>query len=794
MQTYQAINWQGRQLKQYHVLRLLKRDRLGTLWLAEESQERHPIALRLLPSIAADVYDYMQAFSQIALASSSLEHPHILPVLDSGVQEGNQNEAIPYLVYPYLEQATTLHAHLQRSGGKLPALEALRHLSQAAQALDYAHSQQVVHGGIQPTCLLLDGTRLLLTDFCLASLLNSDITLSRTYSIDLPYLAPEQVQGRTEPASDFYSLATIAYQIFAGRLPFEGRNSPYELLLQQLTQVPPAPGRFNPVLSQHMEEVLLKALSRQPQQRYASCSELVNTLERAWKGLPLNPLDDPNATLLAAWSKSSLSHSTLTQPTMSMPFSPPASPLPALTSSAAAEKNSMPPMRITPEIPPEMTDETTTIVPPQEEARKGRLSRRTMLIGGASVAVLAAGSAALLTLWRRPQHFSPSKPLVRLTAHQNVVTNVAWDSSGRYIASASQDTHVMLWDVSSTLQQKPDRLQVISQPIHKWKFLRQIELDSLHWTSSGHQLIVSKVSGGVFNDQLFATIDAFSNQDTRQMYSDNSLSRDDAISTSYYEAVSAPHSDLLAAIASRVDTNTFQIQDKVQLWREHQPSRPVASLPWNPLKGRSFLDTERLTTIGWSCDGTMIASLTSNLNLIIWDAKTHAIRKTIKLPYRKQKYDTPNVQAVLLKWSPVDPHIVAVTVIETIVLVDVRTGKALDVLSTDDKNAYTRPQTTTDFPNWVPQVLCFTWSPDGRYIVACYFQQFNTITVWDLQKKQVKKDKAGGHVQDYLFPPPGSFNTHSASIFDLSWSPDGRYLASASGDKTILIWQVEDDA
>src|SRR5437868_2957977 len=95
MQTYQAIDWQGRQLRQYHVHRLLKRDRIGALWLAEDRQERRPVVLRFLPGVATNAHDYLHLFEQVALASSSLEHPHILSMLDSGVQEGNRDEAIP---------------------------------------------------------------------------------------------------------------------------------------------------------------------------------------------------------------------------------------------------------------------------------------------------------------------------------------------------------------------------------------------------------------------------------------------------------------------------------------------------------------------------------------------------------------------------------------------------------------------------------------------------------------------------------------------------------------------------
>jgi serine/threonine protein kinase/WD40 repeat protein len=842
MQTYQIIDWQGRQFQQYHIHRLLKRDRIGALWLAEDRQQQRLVVLRLLPGVATNAHAYLHLFEQTALASSGLEHPHILPVYDSGVQTGNQDEVIPYLVYPYLEQATTLHAHLQRSGGTLPAPEALRYLSQAAQAIDYAHSQLVIHGALQPACLLLDGSRLLVSDFGLTLLLNSDITVSRTFSIDLPYLAPEQVQGRTEATSDCYSLAVIAYQLCVGRLPFEGQGNPYNLLLQQLTMAPLAPGSFNPTLSPQMETVLLKALSRQPSQRYADCSEMVDTLNRARRGLPLDPRDDPEATINASRSKRFLTQpdlsslptptpqppseqstqssapfqpdstaamrSTLPSPQPSAPLAslsiqqsvPPASPvppapLPAIpAASPVTGKKTLPPMRITPESPPVAPTECTDGPSPLEGMLKGRLNRRTVLIGGASAAALAAGGIAILTLWPTklppgPQHFTPGNPILHLTGHSDVVYDVAWDSSGRYLASGSTDTRVMLWDIGGILQRKSTMLQVMSHPTRQWKFPHSIEFNSLSWTSSGHKLIVSNSLNAALNYSSlgsFTLFDSLSNSDTQQTYTNTSTYTSTGLQDPIlFDAQSGPRSDLLAAI------DGSQKLLLVQLWHQNQPATAIASLSQTALTPGDG-NTETLAVIGWSCDGTMIAGLTSFLNLVIWDVKTHSVKKTIKLPYRQQKVNNPDVKASLLRWSPLDPHILAVAVIETIVVVDISSGKILDILSTDNESAYTSPD-TPDFPNWVPQVFSFDWSPNGRYIVAGYSQAFSTMAFWDLQQKNVRRDQQGGHVQDYLFPSSDATNAHAGSIFAISWSPDGRYLATGSVDKTILVWQVDAD-
>jgi WD40 repeat protein len=161
-----------------------------------------------------------------------------------------------------------------------------------------------------------------------------------------------------------------------------------------------------------------------------------------------------------------------------------------------------------------------------KEILKGRLNRRTVLIGGASAAVLAAGSVTLLTLWPRsapaklppgPQHFTPGKPILHLTGHTDFVMDVAWDSSGRYLASGSTDTYVMLWDVGGILQKKPTTLQVMSHPTHQWKFPQGIDFNNLCWTSSGHKLIVSGVSNGPF-----VLFDPLSNNDTQQKYNNPS--------------------------------------------------------------------------------------------------------------------------------------------------------------------------------------------------------------------------------------------------------------------------------
>ena len=109
-------------------------------------------------------------------------------------------------------------------------------------------------------------------------------------------------------------------------------------------------------------------------------------------------------------------------------------------------------------------------------------------------------------------------------------------------------------------------------------------------------------------------------------------------------------------------------------------------------------------------------------------------------------------------------------------------------LSTDDKEALTPPP-TNDIP-WFPHIISVTWSPNRRYIAASYARS-TRIHVWDLQAHANKTDRGGRRLQQYLIPEANAASVHAASLYDLSWSPDGRYLATSSFDFSTIVWQVD---
>lgn len=283
MQINRATDWQNKMLGRYRLVHLLGRGGMGEVWQAEDTELHRQVAAKLLPSVIANETDYLRAFADEARTAASLENPHILPVHDFG-EESFGEDVVTYLIMPLITGGS-LRDRMHIVQGLLPAKEGLYYLRQAADAIDYAHSRHVLHRDIKPANMLLQQRWLFLADFGLAKLLSTDIQRSHTYAgAGTPdYMAPEQVQGKSEAASDRYSLAVIAYQLFSGHKPFLGKD-PYEILIKQIQATPPAPRQFNPQLPQAIEDTLLKGLAKQPSERPTSCIAFVNDLERGWQG------------------------------------------------------------------------------------------------------------------------------------------------------------------------------------------------------------------------------------------------------------------------------------------------------------------------------------------------------------------------------------------------------------------------------------------------------------------------------------------------------------------------------
>lgn len=157
MALNQATEWQGKMLDRYRMLHRLGHGGMGQVWQAEDTELHRMVAIKILPSILASEQSFLHAFAYEARAAAALEHPHILAIHAFGEQPISDDEIVTYIVMPYL-QGGTLRDVMKRERYLTRDL-AMSYLRQAAEAIDYAHSQQVIHRDIKPANMLLQNER-----------------------------------------------------------------------------------------------------------------------------------------------------------------------------------------------------------------------------------------------------------------------------------------------------------------------------------------------------------------------------------------------------------------------------------------------------------------------------------------------------------------------------------------------------------------------------------------------------------------------------------------------------------
>lgn len=262
----------GQHIGNYRLIRFLGWGGFAEVYLGEQVYLQTQAALKLLHIHPAA--EALEDFLHEAQTIAHLEHPHIVPVLDFGVQEG-----IPFLVMRYAPRGTlrTLHP----KGTQLSMTVILSYVRQLASALHYAHEQKVIHRDVKPENMLIgQHDEVLLSDFGLAiAVPTSQQSPLLSVAGTMPYMAPEQLQGKPCPASDQYALGVVIYEWFCGALPFTG--SEMEIAVQHLKS-PPAPIREKvPALSSEVEGVVLRALAKDPTHRFVTVEAFANAMEQA---------------------------------------------------------------------------------------------------------------------------------------------------------------------------------------------------------------------------------------------------------------------------------------------------------------------------------------------------------------------------------------------------------------------------------------------------------------------------------------------------------------------------------
>ncbi len=268
-------NHTGQQFGHYRLTRFLGRGGFADVYLGEHVYLGTLAAIKVLDTQLT--VDEVEQFRQEARTIAQLEHPHIVHVLDFGVDDG-----LPFLVMSYAPNGSLRQRYPR--GTRLPLEKILHYVRDIAGALQYAHDQKLVHRDVKPENVLLGrNEEVLLSDFGLAVVSHSSSQESPgDVSGTVAYMAPEQARGKPRSASDQYALGIVVYEWICGARPFEG--SYQEIAVQHVLATPPPLHQLLPTISSALEDVVLKALAKDPHERYPCIQDFANALEQAALG------------------------------------------------------------------------------------------------------------------------------------------------------------------------------------------------------------------------------------------------------------------------------------------------------------------------------------------------------------------------------------------------------------------------------------------------------------------------------------------------------------------------------
>lgn len=380
----------GQMIGAYQIISQIGKGGMATVYKAYHAAMDRYVALKVLPHQFAHSDEFLGRFQQEVRVIARLEHPRILPVYDYGEHNG-----IPYLVMRYLE-AGTLSDRIK--AGNLSPTDIDRIIRQLLDALGYAHEKGVIHRDIKPSNVMIDRRGdVFLTDFGIAKLVEGTAEFTATGAITgtPAYMSPEQAQGKPlDIRSDIYSLGIVLYEMITGRVPFEA-ETPLAVLLKKIQEPPPPPSLARPDIHPALEAFLLKALARNPDDRYTSADEF-----------------------LAGWSNA--------QSVLQAGASTAALPLPTPAASAppAPQPISSPapsPRRTPPAAPPPPQPQAQHVAQQEKPARPPRKRLAWLVGGGAVLLVICCGigmlAASLMNRDAGPTtlHASPPPSIQGLT-------------------------------------------------------------------------------------------------------------------------------------------------------------------------------------------------------------------------------------------------------------------------------------------------------------------------------------------------------------------------------------------
>ena len=703
----------GQTLGQYRIIAPIGRGGFADVYLGEHVFLKTQAAIKVLHTQLAS--DVTEQFLAEARTIAHLVHPHIVRVHDFGIEN-----TMPFLVMDYARNGTLRQRHPR--GISLPLALIVSYVKQIGGALQFAHDHRLIHRDVKPENMLMGArNEVLLSDFGIATISQTSRSLStQDISGTIAYMAPEQVQGKARPASDQYSLGVIVYEWLTGRCPFQGSFA--EIASQHIFAPPPSMRVLVPSIPQEVEEVLMTALSKNPDARFARIEAFANALEQASHSestIPnshISPADAPTFMPPSAQNE---------RPATPLPPAPP-TPLPPVHPPFSAFSDGIP-----------ATIAVTPGVLGHPAPKEPGITRRGLLIGvGAAVALVGVGEGAWYFFTRKSpgpagnptplvNHSTPTTgvsttvtpppqpdptgaprpvPLTPLVHRgQSYEYTAAWSPDGMRIVSGGASSTIEVWDAHT------------NTPYFSMDVSPALKVLRVAWSPDGSKIASADSKGNII------IWDATNNG--------NQIRSIPAHPHFYANGVAwSPDSTMVASCGG----------DKLaQVW-DVQTGNNIASYTQH---------TSYVNAVAWSHSGAFIASASDDSTVQVWSARTGQLYKS---------YTGHTGKALAAAWSRDDARIASGADDNTARLWNVASGytyivynKHTDLIasldwSPDEQKIVTGSKDTT------VQV----WSPtDGSLIYTFPGHTFEVEGVaWALDSRRVASASDDGTVQVWQMP------------------------------------------
>ena len=305
--------------RRYVIKRKLGSGGMADVYLAEDQELGRRVALKLLNDRHAADEQFVERFRREAQSAAGLNHPNIVSIFDRGRAEGTYYIAMEYL------DGRTLKELLVRNG-PTPIPIAIDYARQILGALSFAHRNGIIHRDIKPHNIVVGGDgRLKVTDFGIARSGASQMTEAGSIVGTAQYLSPEQARGApVDPRSDLYSLGIVLYEMLTGSVPFTG-DTPVEIAMKHLSQIPEPPSQLRADVPHDLDAVVMRALAKEPDQRYGSAEEMDADLARIARGVAVAPETEDAMTQVLSGVGASAAATMISRPrAVAAPPAPPA--------------------------------------------------------------------------------------------------------------------------------------------------------------------------------------------------------------------------------------------------------------------------------------------------------------------------------------------------------------------------------------------------------------------------------------------------------------------------------------